>query len=389
MPDRSIKRLTHEDIRADPTLIERLVNANESLFVERKQSVPREGIGPTIASFANTLGGWLILGVDNAGALVGFSPPGNADLADWVRECLRNEVDPLPPFVAGTAIHEGHEVGLIKVAESTDTPHVTASGAVYVRVPAGKQPVTDHSALLELARRGREADASARERLTILPLIQGAFGAIGRLPGEKTHPPRPVAVEWIVRVAPVSIPAGFADRALSQATARWAEEKCAGLVLSASHPWAPKVIPEPRARGIVVRAESQVAPEIADVVIDAGGVIAARKARRRNESVPELMHLPGLADDYFHPLLDLAAEGLSHLDANGRAVLSLEVRGVEKMAIWIQDGIQGPLRGQDLHLGGELGIPADEADLRSVSDAWMREIGRSAGIAMWEPPSAV
>src|SRR5712671_6040263 len=175
MPDRHLNRLALNDFR-DASHLSRLVQAQESLFIERKAKVPSEGLGPSVGSFANTLGGILILGIDDDGNVVGFEPPGRADLADWVRERLRAELDPIPPFVADVFEYEGKSVGLVKVAESFDTPHITAAGAVYVRVPAGKQPIADHRTLLELSRRGEQAEREARNRLDIpLPLVRDAF----------------------------------------------------------------------------------------------------------------------------------------------------------------------------------------------------------------------
>jgi len=63
---------------------------------------PSRGIGQTVAAFANTLGGWLLLGVADDGALKGYEA-GPGDFADKIRHKLRAQVEPLPPFAA----HEG------------------------------------------------------------------------------------------------------------------------------------------------------------------------------------------------------------------------------------------------------------------------------------------
>ena len=92
----SLPRLTIPDLVADSTLIDRLVREGETLFVERKERDPKVGFGSTVASFANTLGGWLLIGVDDDGNVVGYEPPGRASLQDYVRDVLRRQVDPMP-----------------------------------------------------------------------------------------------------------------------------------------------------------------------------------------------------------------------------------------------------------------------------------------------------
>jgi hypothetical protein len=59
-----------------------MIKEGESL-VELKAKIPAEGIGPTIASFANSLGVWVMLGVeDSTRTVVGWKPPGRADDLD-------------------------------------------------------------------------------------------------------------------------------------------------------------------------------------------------------------------------------------------------------------------------------------------------------------------
>ena len=87
-----------------------------------------------VASFANMLGGWLLIGVDDDGQVVGYTPPGTADLQDYLRDLLRAQVDPMPPFAAITMQVDGTTIGVVRVAESSDTPHITSDGVIYVRV---------------------------------------------------------------------------------------------------------------------------------------------------------------------------------------------------------------------------------------------------------------
>jgi predicted HTH transcriptional regulator len=107
-----------------------------------------------VASFANMLGGWLLIGVDDSRNIVGYERPGTVDLQDYIRDLLRSQVDPLPPFAAVTMRVDEQPIGVVSVAESSDTPHVTSDGVIYVRNPGGKERVTGHRDIVAMARRG-------------------------------------------------------------------------------------------------------------------------------------------------------------------------------------------------------------------------------------------
>jgi hypothetical protein len=60
MPETSFRRLAMADLNG--MALRRLIDEGETLFVQRKPAIPIVGLGPTVASFANTLGGWALLG---------------------------------------------------------------------------------------------------------------------------------------------------------------------------------------------------------------------------------------------------------------------------------------------------------------------------------------
>ena len=125
----------------------RMLELDETLFVEHKGDIGDDkdtiyGLVSTVAAFANTYGGWLLIGVTNR------KPNGNAGrwsdaeddaptLVDAIRARLRGEIDPLPAFEAKLIQHADGPVAVVRVYESSDTPHVVLrSGAVFVREPA-------------------------------------------------------------------------------------------------------------------------------------------------------------------------------------------------------------------------------------------------------------
>ena len=159
----SLRSLAIPDLVADPDRVKRLIAEGETLFVERKERDPKGGLGQTVASFANMIGGWLLIGVDDDGQIVGYEPPGRVDLQHYIRDLLRTQVDPLPPFAAVTILVGDATIGVVRVAESTDQPHITSDGVIYVRNDGGKQRVKDHRDILQMARRGSEARAEAAD----------------------------------------------------------------------------------------------------------------------------------------------------------------------------------------------------------------------------------
>jgi hypothetical protein len=277
------RALTMAGLVTDPALVRDLIDGGETLFVEHKETDPRDGLGPTVASFANMLGGWLLIGVDDDRNVVGYAPPGRVDLQDYIRQLLADQIDPMPPFAATTVPIGDATIGVVRIAESSDTPHVTRDGVIYVRNPGGKQRVTDHRDILALARRGEGARVDAARRQYGLPLIEHALRVPERIYGD--DPERldelPAILEWIVRATPYTVTGAFADRALSRAAGALATEQLQTLLpMPIRRPYEPETWIDAQARGLQAFAGQRTVPIHLDAAIDAGGVVAVRSASR-------------------------------------------------------------------------------------------------------------
>ena len=381
----SIRRLALAEL--DPDRLRRLVGEGEPLFVERKEATPKEGLGPTVASFANTLGGWLLLGVADDGGLRGWREHGRSDLQDHLRHVLRREVDPLPPFSARSIELEDQPIGVVRVIESVDTPHIARrTGALYIREPGGKRPISDHGTLLELARRGEEAIFRAQHRHEAMGLVDRALASPSHLPEDPfgaAEGSLPMALEWIVRAAPLTVPAAFADRALSKATVDHCVEATKRLwggegPLPGKH----RVDLDVFGRGLRTEGIHLGLPTMVNVALDAGGLVAARSTQRRTDGT---LYLPTLAQEELQRLLRAVADLLDELDAHGRSVVDLVVRGTKEMQVQRTAGERASIEAEGLHIGGELSIPAEEEDLTAAAARWTREFARAAGLPAWEP----
>ena len=278
----NLRTLSLTQLLSDPSLVERLVASGDSLLVERA-GPPRAAAA--VASLANTLGGWV---------LVDGGP--DPDLT----------VDPPAPHAAATVEVAGRQVHVIRVAASGDTPHITPSGRVLVRDHDGTEPADD-DALRELVARGEAGVAAAAARLNGLPLIELAMRTPERLPGDAPildpdHMGHDAPLELIVRATPVTITRTLAAKVLTQEGADLAAAQAIPLLVdpdAVAHRVATTV--EGRTRGIYVTAERGEAPIFADLAIDAGGVVAARLAERRQRD--GTVAASALVDEVLLPLL--------------------------------------------------------------------------------------
>jgi hypothetical protein len=171
------------DVTADH--IREMRQENETLFVEFKSSVDGDGykVAEAVASFSNTLGGWVLVGLRDDGTPSGWVAPQN--LTDRVRQILARWLDPLPAFAARLCDHDGDLIGLVRVYELADAPHVLKNGKVVVRSVAEVRKQTQvyrpggvdtQLVLRQLAERGRRAIPDARDHLDTTWSIQQAIG---------------------------------------------------------------------------------------------------------------------------------------------------------------------------------------------------------------------
>src|SRR4051812_13164349 len=77
-----------------------LINHGEDLVVERKREPPGgPKFGAEVASLANMLGGFVLIGVTDGKRIVGYETPPRTDLQSHIGNVLRRAVSPVPPFL--------------------------------------------------------------------------------------------------------------------------------------------------------------------------------------------------------------------------------------------------------------------------------------------------
>jgi hypothetical protein len=156
--DKEIAELKEDDLQI---LLTRKVA--EGYFVEFKSQFPaHEKIAHSIAAFANTYGGWFIVGVHTDGHNVATSIPGFpqaacSDPTSVVRDIIRSHIDPNPTFFSRVVtLNNGNSVFVLHIPEGQETPFITKNGKIYRRVSDSKEPVaeTNRHGLDELVARG-------------------------------------------------------------------------------------------------------------------------------------------------------------------------------------------------------------------------------------------
>jgi hypothetical protein len=371
----SLRRLSLADI--DVASLRMLIGHGEHLFVERKQGLPKDGLGRIAASFANSLGGWILLGVADNGSLEGYDLPERTDAQSHIGQLLANEVEPLPPFVAARYTLDDRDLVLIRVFESADTPHlVKRTGAVPIRTPKGTMPITDQQLLLQLARRGEAAVEAARARLAS-DLITLELRAPDRPDLVAVNDSEPYVV---VRAGLVTAPPHFTSWAISKeapdAAGRGARE-IARILGASMDERGPAVSPRARGVGAHLSGQANTIPIAVSTAIDAAGVIGARIGR----SGVEKATLRDIDSQYVSPLVLAVGDVLKRAGVYGRSVWRVDI-GLPRQNFELTDAPRPT--GRMFYAWGELSSPPEFEDSNSLISVWMREFAREMGVPDYE-----
>lgn len=412
-----------------PEDLDRMLELDESLFVEHKGDLGDEsnyGLAKAISAFANTLGGWLLVGVTNGkphGSTATWTSRGEGPtLVDSIRDRLLGEVDPLPPFEARVIAHADGPVGVVRVYESADTPHVTLqSGSVFVREVAGDADVShsgrpgawsrgqriyratqirNRAQLIELAARG----AAAAQRIQALigpgrplPLTNGQLGLSFESSEDGLRAAAADRGLILVRVVPYTLPARFRSwvtTAYGSAAALRAAEELAHIPgLAAS--WA-----KPHPSGVSVSVPVQPPPMHTDaaglaldaearVTLDGAGVAGAALLLDGpdNQMRRTRMHMHDVADTLIRPAIDAALSLLVAGEFLGRSRCQIDLVGLPAALLLVGEGNRGAASW--VPAGADLALPADDAQPVAVSRQAVYAYGRSAGLPAWDEPTGL
>ena len=381
----SIRRLALRDITSE--VLRALIDHGEDLVVERKREPPRPpAFGAEAASFANTIGGLILIGVNDDRTIHGWKADDRMDLQSHLGQLLRAQTDPLPPFVADRFELDGKPLVVMRVFESADAPHlVRGTGALYVRTSAGKVPVDEQRMLLALATRRRDAELDAQRRLDERMVIH----SLGHPDGPPPNGPQD-ALQVTVRAAPLTVPPTYTRWPMMSIGAAWASAAASAMTPQSARLWAAGMDPAaaelstwPEARGVVARSVAEdrwhggTAIVVGIAVAHSSGVlgVAQRKKHGRRATLP-------LED--IEAVVQLAVgaieDGLRTSETFGRAAWRLTVR------LHHQGGVSGQLRPprRVTVIAGESTVPASDEERSELVAGFIREYGRACGFEHWE-----
>jgi hypothetical protein len=142
--NKNISEIEYEDLKK---LTEN--NVSEGWFIEYKGSFPKKNkkIAISIASFANSEGGWYIIGIEESeneskpSEIIGFDLENNKKPADKITNIIKDNIDPIPYFETKIVeIPENKFVLVVQVFEGYDTPYIS-DGSVYMRIGETSKPL--------------------------------------------------------------------------------------------------------------------------------------------------------------------------------------------------------------------------------------------------------
>lgn len=404
----ALGELDDDDLRA-------MLREGETLFVEFKKDVAKGTgfqIAKAAASFANTLGGWILVGVQDGRLESDWEPP-SGDFVDVVRQRVEGHVDPLPSFAAVVAELDAKKIGVIRVYESTDTPHILSDGSVVVREPAQDSklrkrgiyepaPIRSHHELLQLAQRGRDARAAAERRFDEheLPLVDTMLQITSTNAASADRVFRRITTDapaLVVRLAPLTVTRRWIEWTVSEV----AVHQLQAAVDALAGPDAQRTETRPFARGLAVGAKGsrpqpwtpgasiQVSRRVT-AVADAGGAIGMRLAFDLHECGGLVNYQRTLTADAIRDLAAeileqavvtiTAAEHLGRYAAHGYLLRLADLYRIDpdRPSVEPQHPAAIPVGG-DLTVGGM----SAEPDHALLAQTWAAEVLRSCGVPAW------
>lgn len=124
---------------------------SEGLYIEYKSDFPNSTkISHSMASFANSHGGWYFIGITDDENNVpldfhGFSLTEHTNAKEMIRDISRDHIDPVPVIQSNLVkLNEEKGILVVSVEESDETPHICKDGKIYRRNGEGSDPVAEN-----------------------------------------------------------------------------------------------------------------------------------------------------------------------------------------------------------------------------------------------------
>lgn len=163
--------------------LEKLISENvaEGWYIEYKGDFPpsNKKISHSIASFANSDGGWYIVGIEDedstniANNIIGIDLNIHLEPKEKISNIIRTHIKPIPRFLSKLIeISNNKSVLVVYIERGEETPYITRDGKVYQRIGEVSDPVPidDYYAMQKLFERSEES------KIKIEHFSQNPFG---------------------------------------------------------------------------------------------------------------------------------------------------------------------------------------------------------------------
>jgi hypothetical protein len=419
----SLRQLTLGELAQSEQVLEMLLAENETLFAEHKAGIAK-GVGYQLAkavgSFANTLGGWVLVGVKDGSPDPTWEPPPGG-FVDAVRQRLEGQLDPLPSFAADVLPVRGHSIGVVRVYESTDTPHILlADGSVVVREPAqdaklrkaGKYeatPIRSHYELAQLMRRGSIAEEAALARLAKgkMPFLESSLrfhstqAANDREVFETIAGERPAL---ILRAVPLNLSTRWREWAVSEAGVEAVGSLAQAITKTVSNQDLDVDAPVPHPTGVAVTARERRQWKwvrdghrsfirVGTAAVDGGGALGLRLGFKIKKNSGAVYDWRTLADDdelpaLLGPLVEEMTATLTGAEQLGRFAVHLFWLGMGELFRIVPANAGEGSPPDYLPGGGTLTVDGldDPSERDQLVRGWCDELLRASGVPVWRGP---
>ena len=149
------------------------IDDDETFFIEfKEENIRNTQLTKEISAFANSFGGYILLGVNDSKKIVGCS---NKWTELKINTIICNGISPTPHFdIKKFDLKNSKKLYIIKVEEGTNPPYITNDGYIYHRVSSSSDRVKDANTLNNLYLRNQNNIKKIEDKIYI-PEISGTI----------------------------------------------------------------------------------------------------------------------------------------------------------------------------------------------------------------------
>lgn len=149
------------------------IDDDETFFIEfKEENIRNTQLTKEISAFANSFGGYILLGVNDSKKIVGCS---NIWTELKINTIICNGISPTPHFdIKKFDLKNLKKLYIIKVEEGTNPPYITNDGYIYHRVSSSSDRVKDANTLNNLYLRNQNNIKKIEDKIYI-PEISGTI----------------------------------------------------------------------------------------------------------------------------------------------------------------------------------------------------------------------